>query len=224
MVESSSASRQYREVLVQPKAALREALILVGMIVLIILLMSVRFSLIGSKDTRAKAQSYQINNLNLKAQAPVIYRALLGVVADVVDLREEAGNWPDVNTLKEEALPPFADVFLPNGLRGFAWEKYEGAGWVDYYGINTTAATDKREGGDPLENSFILRIIDLHNDAHPHPHFGEDSNKQIRFTAQIWINPQIIEHPGVNLIERGWKWIITNSSIDENVLSEQPGQ
>ena len=224
MGESSSSQQKYREVLVQPKAARREALLLLGVIALIILLMGLRFSWISSKETHTRTVSYQINNLHLKAQAPVMYRALLGVVVDIVDLRAEAGGWPDIDTLKDEALPPFANVFLPVGLRGFAWERHEGKGWVDYFGINATAVSEKKEGGDPLENSFILRIIDLRSTKHPHPHFGKDSSERMRFTAQIWMNPKIVAYPGETLVERGWKWIVAKSTTDEKVLSEEAGQ
>jgi hypothetical protein len=224
MSESMTSKRMYRSVLVQPKAARREALILLGAIALVTFLMGVRFSMIRSKDTHIRTLSYQINNLNLKFQAPVMYRALLGVVADVVALREKAGYWPDIDTLRDEVLPPFASGFLPNGLRGFAWERHEGTGWVDYFGFNAAAVSEKKEGGDPLENSFILRIIDLQSVEHPHPHFGKDTNERTRFTAQIWMNPKTVDYPKTTFVECGWKWIVAKNTTDEDVLSEKAGQ
>lgn len=224
MSESVTSKQLYRSVLVQPKAARREALILLGVIALVIFLMSIRFSMVASKDTHIRTLSYQMNNLNLKSQAPVMYRALLGVVADVIALREEAGAWPEIGTLKDEVLPPFANGFLPNGLRGFVWERHKGTGWVDYFGINATVASEKKDGGDPLENSFILRIIDLHSVEHPHPHFGKDTNARKRFTAQIWMNPKTVAYPETTFVECGWKWIVAKSTTDEDVLSEKAGQ
>lgn len=227
MVEGNIPPKVYREFLVQPKAARREALALLGVIVLIVLLMGLRFSLIGSRDSRLQMRSYQMSNLNLKNQSPTIYRALLGAMGDVVDIRNDVGHWPNVATLADEALPPFADAFLPAGLRGYVWQRFTGEGWVDYFGINKAAAFEKKQGGDPLENSFILRIIDLQSNEHPHPHPGKDNNPSMRFSSQVWINSQMTEYPGASLVERGWKWIVPENGVGEgaeNVISERAGE
>lgn len=227
MVDNSSTKNGYREFLVQPKAARREALALAGVIGVIILLMGLRFSQVSPDGAREQIRSYQIKSLSLKNQAPTLHRALLGVVEDVMDLREETGEWPQVSTLKEEGLPPFAENFLPIGLRGFVWERHQHDGWVDYFGRNDGVALMKEQGGDPLENSFILRIIDLQSDNHPHPHLGKDNSPDMRRTAQIWINPQVSDYPGATLVARGWKWIVAENFMDgetEMILSEEPGQ
>lgn len=226
-MEDNPSQKEYRVLLVQPKGARREALALVGAIVLIVLLMGVRFSQVGTNASTEQIRPYQIKNLHLKSQAPTLYRSLLGVVADVVDLREEHGDWPSIDTLKKEVLPPFANIFLPIDLRGFVWKRYGGDGWVDYFGINGGAAAAKKQGGDPLENSFILRIIDLQSEKHPHPHLGKDNNTFMRFTSQVWINQQITDYPVDKLMERGWKWIVAENATagkTEIVLSEEPGQ
>lgn len=226
-MEDNPPQNKYKEFLVEPKGARREALSLVGVIGLIVLLMGLRFSQVGSDASSEHIRPYQIKDLHLKNQAPTLYRSLLGGVADVVTLRKKNGSWPSINTLKEEVLPPFANIFLPIDLRGFVWKVYEGDGYVDYFGINAGAAAAKKKGGDPLENSFILRIVDLQSEQHPHPHLGKDNNVGERFTSQIWMNPQITDYPGEKLVERGWKWIVAvNSMAGEKkmVLSEEPGQ
>jgi hypothetical protein len=147
-------------------------------------------------------------------------------VGDILDLREENGGWPEIDLLKSEALPPFASNFLPIGLRGFVWHRHTGEGWVDYYGINGDVSSADKKGADPLENSFILRIIDLQSENHPHPHFGQDKDPERRFSFQIWMNPQVAEYPGQALVERGWKWILSSGasrSKGADVVSEQPG-
>lgn len=226
-MENNPSQNEYRVFVVQPKGARREALALIGAIALIVLLMGVRFSQVGSNTSTQTIQPYQIKNLHLKSQAPTLYRSLLGAVVDVVDLRKEHGTWPSIDTLKEEVLPPFANIFLPIDLRAFVWKRYEAEGWVDYFGINGGAAAAKQQGGDPLENSFILRIIDLQSEEHPHPHLGKDNNTSMRFTAQVWINPQTTDYPENQLVERGWKWIVAEDATAgkaEMVLSEEPGQ
>lgn len=226
-MEDNPPQKEYKEFLVEPKGARREALALVGVIGLIVLLMALRFSQVSSNTSSEHIRPYQIKDLHLKNQAPTLYRSLLGSVADVVTLREENGSWPGIDMLKEEVLPPFANSFLPIDLRGFVWKVYEGDGHVDYYGINAGAAAAKKKGGDPLENSFILRIVDLQSKQHPHPHLGKDNEEGNRFTSQIWMNPQTTEYPGEELAERGWKWIVAENSMagkTKMVLSEEPGQ
>jgi hypothetical protein len=228
MAERCAADKVYREVLVVPLAARREALALILVICLIVVLMAFRFSLVGSVESGDNMRTYQQSDLYLKNQAPTLYRALLGSATDILELYEENGDWPDVTVLQSEALPPFEANFLPMGLRCFIWQRHASEGWVDYFGVNGDVSSAEGQGADPLENSFILRIIDLKSGVHPHPHLGKDNDPSMRFTYQIWMNPQISEYPGEQLVERGWKWVVSaGSSQGENantVISEQPGQ
>ena len=198
--------RQYREVLVAPKAARREVFFLVCAIGLIVLLMSARFYLLNSRKAAAREKpACQMSDIYLQNQAPVLYRSLRGVVGDIIDLHQENGTWPDAAELKAEALPPFAGNFLPMGLRGYVWKTYSHPGWVDYFGINGDVG---KVDGDPLENSFILRIIDLQSTDHPHPHAGEHAGTGPRFVAQVWMNVRVTDYPGTELIRRDWKWVV----------------
>ncbi len=209
MVEEHITAKVYREVLVVPLAARREALALTGAILLIMLLMGIRFFLLSSDIKEVKTlPAYQVKDITLKNQAPILYRSLLSTIADIQDLRDESGKWPTVAELKDEALPPFASNFLPVGLRGFHWTGYIHQGWVDYYGINKDVGSEEKQGSDPLENSFILRIIDLQSTDHPHPHIGRDNDSTTRYTAQVWMNPQSVDYPAAALIAKGWKWLV----------------
>ena len=228
MGEGSTRQSEYREIVVAPKAARHEALALVAAIGVIIVLMGWRFSLVRSTDTRAALRNYQLADIHLKNQAPILYRSLMGVVMDIEDLREENGSWPEITLLEEESLPPFAVNFLPMGLRGFICERHTGEGWVDYFGVNRNVSSEEKKGRDPLENSFLLRIIDLQSKQHPHPHSGQDNDPSMRFSFQVWMNPQVTDYPGENLVERGWKWVVSSSGSQgeggQGVISEQPGQ
>jgi hypothetical protein len=208
MAEGSIGENKYREVVVVPLAARREALALVLLISLIVLLMGLRFSLLKTVEVGNSLQAYQISDLHLQNQAPILYRSLLGSVEDILDFREENGRWPDIALLRNEELPPFASNFLPMGLRGFVWKDHASDGWVDYFGVNGDVAQESKQGKDPLENSFILRIIDLQSTDHPHPHFGQHNQQSKRFAYQVWLNPQITDYPAEAQIEKGWKWIV----------------
>ena len=131
------------------------------------------------------------------------------------------GNWPEITELQTESLPPFVGDFLPAGLRGFSWEMHQGDTWVDYYGSNKRAAQDEKNGADPLENSFILRIIDLRAGKYPYPYI-QDSQEN-RFSAQIWINNQIVDYSDGALAERGWKWVVNGNPASNAKVTETSG-
>jgi len=215
-----------KEVVVQPLAARREALGLAGMIGLIILIMSLRFGAVEKTTTRESLQSYQQKDTVLQNQAPILYRSLLSVVGDIVDLYSDTGTWPDVSSLREETLPPFAADFLPPALRGYHWTRHAENGWVDYFGINEDIDGSEKENLDPLENSFILRIIDLSSQTHPHPHLGLDNDPEMKFSQQVWMYPETRKYPGEDIMGKGWKWIISSSdpSSSKLAISEQPAQ
>ncbi|MEA3469448.1 MAG: hypothetical protein U9R57_14645 [Thermodesulfobacteriota bacterium] len=224
---SDSTAVVYREVKVMPLAARREALLLIAVLAVIILLMAVRFSAVRVADNESTLKMYQQQDRFLQNQAPTMYRSLRSVAGDIVDLREDNGTWPDVDMLKNEALPPFADYFLPAGLRGYTWSRYEGDGRVDYFGVNQDTAIAEKEEIDPLDVSFILRIIDLQNGEHPHPHYGKDSEAVQRYVSQVWMYPGMQQYPETAVIEKGWKWIISVTDSGENgggIISEQPGK
>ena len=210
----SQSRRGPRVVEVRPLSARREAMALAGVIALIVALMAVRFYLVRHKTEASRGlKSYQVKDLFLKNQAPIMYRSLCSVVGDILDLYQDEGSWPDVETLKDEGLPPFDTAFLPPGLKGYVWKMYKGEGWVDYFGVNSDLNKKKKEGVDPLQYSFILRIIDLENQSHPHPHVNVDSSKK-RFVWQVWVYPAPRRYPGADqLVARGWKWVVNANDI-----------
>lgn len=208
---SVTDTKGYREVIVAPLAAGREALGLAAAICLIMLFAGLRFAQVTPEPTDSEKKAYQIQDLRLRNQAPQLYRSLLAAVDDITWNYEADGAWPDVPSLQQEILPPFVGNFLPIGLRNFAWKMHRGTTWVDYYGVNKDAAQADKEGADPLENSFILRIIDLQAGKYPYPHIRQE-NQENRFSAQIWINQQTVDYPADSLAERGWKWIISGDA------------
>ena len=218
---STTATQEYKEVIVAPLAAKREVFGLAIVLCCLLLFAGLRYVQVAPKEALSARQSYQIQDIRLKNQAPVLYRSLLGAVDSITWTYEALGTWPEVSELQTESLPPFVGDFLPAGLRGFSWEMHQGKTWVDYYGANKAAAQDEQKGADPLENSFILRIIDLQAGQYPYPYV--QNAQEDRFSAQIWINPQIVDYSEGSLAERGWKWVVSGNPVAQGKATEASG-
>jgi hypothetical protein len=218
---NNAATQECKEVIVAPLAAGREVLGLTVVLCCIFLLAGLRYAQVAPKEDITAKISYQIQDIRLKNQAPVLYRSLLGAVDSITWTYEAAGNWPEISELQMESLPPFVGDFLPAGLRGFSWEMHQGETWVDYYGSNKEVAQQEKQGADPLENSFILRIIDLQAGQYPYPYV--QGAQEDRFTAQIWINPQIVDYSEGPLVERGWKWVVSGNAAVNGKVRESTG-
>lgn len=136
----------------------------------------------------------------LGSRERLVYQSLLAAVPEVTALRSELGTWPEAAEMELEAIPPFAPQFLPRELRGIVWTSHNGGSWIDYHG-----------GGDPTQEvrSFILRVIDLHADYHPHPHPGMDYDRNMSVATQVWISGRPVQdYPGERLPEAGWLWVV----------------
>lgn len=212
------------EVHIGPLEARREALAVCGMIFCVILLMTLRFSIISGSSTRDTLKSYQRFDAVLESQDPILYRSLLSAVGDITDLRLIEGDWPEVEDLISESIPPFADDFLPMGLKNYTWTRHASQGWVDYYGTGLkNAETEKISDHIPI--SLILRVIDLQSEDHPHPHIGLDNDTKLKFSVQVWMYPEKRPYPEDNVVQKGWKWIISANDpfLNENKeISEKP--
>jgi hypothetical protein len=197
---------------------------LMGALAIIVVLMALRFTLLTGEKAQREIKSYQRLDYVLKDQQPILYRSLLSVVDEVADLREQEGGWPAVELLEKESIPPFAKVFLPVSLKAYDWSRHGGESWVDYFGKYTVPEDQVNSRHEVL--TFLLRIIDLHTDEHPHPHQGVDYDKNLRYAGQVWIYKGYRPYTGKSLPEAGWKWIISPSdpSLGEDLLiSETPG-
>lgn len=207
-----------KEVIVAPLAAGRETLGLLAALLLIIVCAGLRVAQVAPDNAAASLEAYQLRDIKLKNQAPALYRSLLGAADSIILLREADGTWPDAAALKQESLPPFAEAFLPAGARGFSWELRQGAAWADYYGINKDTAAAEKAGADPLENSFILRIIDLQAEG-KYP-YSVAKDQEGRFAAQVWMNPKTVDYPDGPLEERGWKWVVSGQAAPAKKTAE----
>ncbi|MCI5143422.1 MAG: hypothetical protein D3909_17210 [Candidatus Electrothrix sp. ATG1] len=217
----NTAAQEYKEVIVAPLAAGRELLGLTVVLCVICLCAGLRYVQVAPQEDVAVKKNYQIQDIRLKNQAPVLYRSLLGAVDSITWTYEAAGTWPDISELQTESLPPFVGDFLPAGLRSFSWEMHQGRTWVDYYGANTAVTQEEKTGADPLENSFILRIIDLQAGQYPYPYVLD--SQENRFAAQIWINPHIVAYPTGSLAKGGWKWVVSGNYAVNGKVRDSSG-
>jgi hypothetical protein len=147
-------------------------------------------------------RSYHRLDTSLNDTERTIYQAFLSAQNDLLLLWEAKGEWPTVELLDEEGIPPFARDLMPGALQGYRWQAYNRGPWVDYLGVNM-------EEGDNMP-SALLRIINLHADFHPHPHPGIDYDPNQRAAIQIWLHPvDRQKYAGMQLAEYGWSWIVS---------------
>ncbi len=196
-----TSSHSIKESIVPPLDAKRETVGLLLAIEFIVVLMALRFFLISGTEAPQYIMPYQRLDTILTGTQRTLYQTLLSSVSDIEFLRNREGQWPEEDLLNIEDVPPFAGAFLPKELQDYNWLSYGGETWVDYIGNNP---------GDPEALSFILRVIDLHADYHPHPHPGLDYDPNQKVAVQVWIYPEPTRlYPGERLPEANWWWVVS---------------
>ena len=187
--------------IVAPLDAKRETIGVLVAVELIVILMIVRFVMVSGGDHLQYLFPYQRLDTILTGTQRSLYQTLLSSVSEVEYLRDQQGQWPGVEQLQTEDVPPFAPAFLPSALQDYNWSSYDGGTWVDYLGHNPV---------DSEAHSFILRVIDLHADYHPHPHPGRDYDPNQKLAVQLWVYPEPARsYPGEYLTEAGWWWVMS---------------
>jgi hypothetical protein len=193
---------------VAPLNARRETIGVLIAVELIVLLMVFRFVLVSDEEHLQYLQPHQQLDTMLTGTQRSLYQTLLSAITDIEFLWDQQGQWPEIALLKQEEVPPFAPEFLPSALQAYTWTRYAQGTWVDYLGNNPM---------DSNAHSFILRVIDLHADYHPHPHPGQDYDPNQRLAVQLWVYPEPIKsYPGERITEANWWWVM--SSDDPSLL------
>ncbi len=202
-----TSSGAIKERIVPPLNAKRETIGVLLAIQYIVVLMAFRFFLISGTEATQYIMPYQRLDTILTGTQRTLYQTLVSSVSEVEFLRNREGQWPEEELLKIEDVPPFAGAFLPKELQDYNWFSHGGETWVDYIGNNPE---------DSESYSFILRVIDLHADYHPHPHPGLDYDPNQRVAVQVWIYPEPNRpYPGERLPEANWWWVV---SPDDPIL------
>ena len=203
MAQNGTAADALRERLVRPRDQRVEASLVAIVVLLIVGAACIRaLPTIVQRGTEKRIADYQVPEAMLSSDAALAYRTLAAAVADIAVVHEQSRRWPDVPALAREGVPPFDSVAATASLRQLSWTSHDGGSWVDYQGRSASAGTP----------AFILRIIDLHADYHPHPHPGRDYDPAQRIAAQIWWFPDGLSgYPGERLTESGGKWIVRDA-------------
>ena len=201
MESTTDQNSRYQEVLVAPMDARRETVWLLLAIGVIVLFMFLRFFMFAGKSEEKYLRSYQrLDNILTTNDQRIIYQSLLSCVREVEIIRDQEGVWPEAELLQMEQIPPFDIQFLPKSLKDYTWSSYDGGSWVDYVGQNQIGNASV---------TFLLRLIDLHAEYHPHPHPGIDYDPTMQVAVQVWIYPESNRpYPGERLPEAGWFWVV----------------
>jgi Family of unknown function (DUF6162) len=209
-MEATPTAPTIREVVGRPASARRETIGLLVALAVIALAMTIRFvTVLDDRDTQF-VQPYQRLDNVLQGGEVTIYQALLAAMPEVLALRDTEGMWPESVLLEMDMIPPFAKELLPKALRSYEWIGHDGGAWIDYLGVDPTGAH---------KVSFILRIIDLESEYHPHPHPGVDYDPNYRVASQVWMFPDAERrYPGERVIDAGWWWLIAE---DDPLLQQQ---
>ena len=210
---SSALAGQYREKIVPPLQGRRETIFIFLALCLIALLTTIRALMLIGEDPAFYIRPYQGLISELDNPERTLYQSLLSSVPEIEALREEEGQWPEAALLEIDSVPPFDSRYLPVKMQGYKWTEYDGSSWVDYIGTDPTA-TQRR--------TFLLRVIDLHAEYHPHPHPGIDYDPNMRVATQVWIYEDPNRpYPGERVAESGWKWIVIPGDPSLSVTEEQ---
>ncbi|MDP8256361.1 MAG: hypothetical protein P9M14_11480 [Candidatus Alcyoniella australis] len=201
---------------VRPANGRRETLLVLLALAAIIALMLVRACAFGGEQQQTYLRPYQQLDSVLSNPERTLFQSLLASMGEIEGLREDEGQWPEAALLAMDSIPPFDPRFLPSTLQGYLWTDYNNQSWVDYIGTLPEAGQGR---------TFLLRLIDLHAEYHPHPHPGIDYDPNMRVSSQIWIYDEPDRfYPGERLAEAGWMWVVTPNDRSLNATEEQVEQ
>lgn len=189
-----------KQVIVPPLEARRETIGLLLALAVLVALMTLRFVLLSGESEQQFMKPYHRLDNILQGGQRTLYQAMIAAVPEIVDLRNREGQWPEVELLEMEEVPPFAPQFLPATLQGVVWSSFDGGSWIDYVAQDPS-------GGETI--TLLLRVIDLHAEYHPHPHPGIDYDPNEQVAIQVWMFPEANRaYPGERLPEAGWFWVV----------------
>ncbi|MBZ0270475.1 hypothetical protein K8I61_00450 [bacterium] len=191
-----NAPHRTREVIVKsPRGAIEGGLVF-AVLTMIATAAFVRQATLSGSSEPLFLRPYQRLTTASPNNAVRLFELLSNAAQDAADM-SGAGRFPSIDELRKAGVPPYDESTLAADLRGFAPHETHQPSWADYRFVRGDAG-------------FILRIIDLHAEYHPHPHPGIDYDPDRRYTYQIWWSGGTRpDDPGERLPEAGWIWIVT---------------
>ena len=196
--------RAVREVVVRPKSNLLEIGIVAYTVLVICVVAGYRVierSALGG----AQLAGAQQRDAELAPRARFYNRNALAALGDMEFYLTEDGRLPDAEQLARDGIPPFDLGLAPAENDGLRWVTEHHETWVDYV-ISRPTSSPGRVDGSP-DVAYVVRVIDLHADYHPHPHPGIDYDPEQRLAMQLFEAPDArSRYPGERLLEAGWIW------------------
>ena len=182
----------------RPNAARGETLGVFAAITGIVALGALRIALLGGSEGPVHLQPYQRLDSTLTPAQRTLDQSLLAATDEIVDRWRSSGAWPQVARLEQEQIPPFAAALLPPRLRGCVWSLTDRQSWADYLG---------RCPDPSAPTAYLLRIVDLRSNVHPHPHPSYDPAQQV--ASQVWLFfGSDVPYPVDSLLEADWLWYV----------------
>jgi hypothetical protein len=195
-----------RTVLVRPEDGSRETYaVLQGTVLLGVVSILVASALKGAPETDPVVAPYQRLFREQPASLQRTYRELLSGLEDALRLRTPKGEWPSVQVLREELVPPFVGAD-PD----YRWELRQKGAVLNYLGIPAP------ETKKPV---FLLLI----QQGIPHPgsaaldEFHRKCLDGSLLHVGVWIHPKPEVERGVIFVpeREGWTEIIAGLAASE---------
>jgi hypothetical protein len=197
---------EIRTVLVRPEDGTRETYAVIqGTVLLAIVSLLVGSALGGAPEAAQVVAPYQRLFRDEPAPLQRTYRDLLSGLEDALRLRGPKGEWPSVQILREELVPPFAGAD-PD----YRWELRQKAAVLNYLGIPAPGS------GKPV---FLLLV----QQGIPHPgtaaldEFHRKGPDGSLLHVGVWTHPNPEVDRGVIFVpeREGWTEIITGMAAPE---------
>ncbi|QJB56952.1 DUF6162 family protein [Pseudodesulfovibrio sp. zrk46] len=200
-----------REVVVKPSGSGTESRLVLMVALLTIAICSAAIVL---RNTAAKAKevpTWQVDAFeDLRAEELAIFNGLISAAPEIDIFHEdEGGEWPSVDALAADFIPPF--------VQDAAWKKNGAMAWIRSI-INTQDKHIAMYVGHPLDvtksGSFMLVML--------HDHVKKEGNAGGATHApyEVWIHASpVAEIPSMvtdqALINKGWREVVARKGDDE---------
>lgn len=160
----------------------------------------------GDDEAAAALTSWQVLFRRQPEEVQRVTRELLSGFEEAALLRTPAGEWPSVERLAADLIPPFTPV--PGRTPDYAWEHRRRATYVNYVGLPAAASP---------RPAFLLFIQEpdpeMRNLPHPGP-LDEFHRKQADgavLHVSVWFRPEApVSNDVIWMPEReGWRQVVT---------------
>jgi hypothetical protein len=127
-----------------------------------------------------------------------LYQALLVSADAIFGLKKNAGVWPEISALENEALPPFAPALLPREARGLDWKRRADGASADYAGLDPAGR----------RTAFLLRLSEMGVAGLDQSMPARAGRAGPRLAAEVWMLKGGTALPGAFPAAEGWYQLV----------------